>query len=188
MNRTVLLLPLLAAACNSGPSVTAQNASIGEVQKKVEAARASGQLISPGQWETKVSITKMDMPAMANMPGMDKMPPEVLARIKEKQAALGQPHISSSCVTPEDAKGPKANMFGADKNCRYDHFNMANGQLDAVLTCTTPAGPRTSTLKGTFSDTEFHVVSESKGAAGPIGAMSVTIDAHRTGECTDKGG
>jgi len=179
MNRTVLLLPLLAAACNSGPSVVAQNASVSEVQQKVEAARGSAQLIMPGQWETKVAFTKMEMP------GMEKMPPEIQARMK---ASLGQPHVTSSCLTPEDAKAPRANMFGAEKNCRYDHFTMANGQLDAAMTCTTPAGPRTSTMRGSFTPTEFHAVSESKGSGGPIGAMRVTIDARRTGECTDKGG
>ncbi|MBL7372744.1 hypothetical protein INQ23_25850, partial [Escherichia coli] len=59
MKRFVILLPLsltlAAAACNSGPTVTVENASVEEVSNKVAAAQGAGSFISPGHWDGKVT-------------------------------------------------------------------------------------------------------------------------------------
>jgi hypothetical protein len=172
---TMLLLPLIAAACNSGPTVTAKNASVEEVSNKVAAAQGSGSFISPGHWDGKVTLTNL------SAPGMEKMPPETLKMMKDKMAA-GQGF--SSCVTAEDVKSPKAGMFGGDKSCRYDHFTMAGGSIDARLTCEQAGQKREMTIKGSYSADAYHTEVTSDG--GPMGTMSASVDAKRAGECTGK--
>ena len=98
MKRFIMLLPLVLAACNSGPKVTAENASVEEVSNKVAAAQGSGSFISPGHWDGKVTITNLDMP------GMDKMPPEMAKTMKDKMMK-GQEF--ASCVTEADVKSPR---------------------------------------------------------------------------------
>lgn len=174
MKRIAILLPAILAACNSGPSVTATNASVEEVSNKVAAAQGSGNFISPGQW---TSTAKVNL----EMPGMDKMPPEAAQKMKD---AASKGVETTTCVTEADVKSPKAAMFGGDKSCRYDHYTMAGGTIDAKLTCEAQGQKRVMTVKGTYSADSYHI--ESTADAGPMGKMSSTIDAKRTGECTGK--
>jgi len=169
----VMLLPLVLAACNSGPNVTAKNASVEEVQNKVADAAASGNFISPGAWESKIV-------ADIEMPNMDKMPAETVKAMKEK---MQQGQTVTSCVTPEEVKSPKAGMFGGDKSCRYDHFTMAGGTIDAKMTCDRAGQKQVMTVKGTYSATTYHTEVKTEGAGGKF---SATVDAKRTGQCTGK--
>lgn len=179
MKRFVILLPLsltlAAAACNSGPTVTAENASVEEVSNKVAAAQGAGSFISPGHWDGKVTITNLDMP------GMDKMPPEMAKAMKDKMMK-GQEF--ASCVTEADVKSPKAGMFGGDKSCRYDHFTMAGGTIDAKMTCEAAGQKRDMTIRGNYSPDSYHTEVTSTG--GQAGTMAMTIDAKRAGACTGK--
>ncbi|MDG2535378.1 DUF3617 domain-containing protein [Sphingomonas sp. HITSZ_GF] len=175
MNRFALLLPLALAACNNGPTVTAKNASVEEVSNKVAAAQGSGSFISPGHWDGKVTITKMEAP------GMEQMPAETRKAMLDKMAA-GQSF--SSCVTEADVKSPKAGMFGGDKSCRYDHFTMAGGSIDAKLSCESAGQKREMTIKGTYSADSYHTEVTSDG--GAAGSMAASVDAKRAGECTGK--
>jgi len=175
MKRIVMLLPFVLAACNSGPNVTATNASVEEVSNKVAAAQGSAKFITPGQWTSKATITKLDVP------GMEKMPPEAQKQMKDQMAKGSE---FSSCVTEADVKSPDAGMFGGDKSCRYDHFTMAGGTIDAKMTCDTQGQKRVMTLKGTYSGDSYHI--ESTADAGAMGKVSSTVDGKRTGECTGK--
>lgn len=171
-----LALPLVAAACNSnGPSVTAKNESVEEVSNKVAAAQAGGAFISPGHWDGKVTITDI------SAPGMEKMPPETVKMMKEKMMK-GQEF--ASCVTEADVKSPKAGMFGGDKSCRYDHFTMSGGKIDAKMTCEQAGQKREMTIKGSYSPDSYHTEVSSDG--GAAGKMSAVVDAKRAGECTGK--
>jgi len=179
MKRVVMLLPLpltlVAAACNSGPTVKAENASVEEVSNKVAAAQASGSFISPGHWDGKVTITDI------SAPGMEKMPPEA---VKKMKAAMMKGTEFGSCVTEADVKSPKAGMFGGDKSCRYDHFEMSGGKIDAKLSCEQAGQKRNMTIKGTYSADAYHTEVRSDG--GAAGKMSAVVDAKRAGACTGK--
>ena len=178
MKRFVLLLPPLAlAACNSGPSVTATNASVEEVGKKVAAANANGSFVSPGHWDSTVTIKSL------KMPGMDKMPPEMAEKMK---ASMTKGHSFQSCVTEADAKAPKEGMFGGDKSCRYEHFTMAGGTIDAAMTCAAGGETRKMTIKGNYSGDAYHAEIASSGSGPMGGEMTMTIDAKRNGQCTGK--
>ncbi len=176
MKRLALLIPMALAACNSSPTVTATNASMEEVSNKVAAASAGGKFVSPGRWEATMKIIDISMPgAPAGMAEQmkGKMPSKAVA----------------SCLTPEEAKAPKGNFFGGQRDCTYDHFTMANGKLDAKMVCTAQGQTRTMVMNGSYSPDTYQMTVESTGNAeqkGPMAGMSIKMemDAKRTGECT----
>ncbi|WP_254602634.1 DUF3617 domain-containing protein [Sphingomonas bacterium] len=178
--KRALIVPLaVLAACQHKNSVTADNASTGEVAAKVAAAGGGPIALAPGHYDMTYAVTKVDMPGM---------PPAVAQSIK---GSLGKGMTAPICVTEADAKKPAASIFaGANsKACTYDHFAMATGSIDATMTCQAGPATATSTIKGSFTGDGFHmdVGTITKGPAGqPMGAMTMaaTIDAHRTGACT----
>ena len=63
MTRAIFLLPfVLIAACDSGPSVTATNASLAEVAAKVEAARVDETFFRAGKWTVKGQLDDIQVP------------------------------------------------------------------------------------------------------------------------------
>ena len=65
------------------------------------------------------------------MPGM---PAEMASQMK---GITNRIETDQQCLTPEEAKRPKEDFFAGDnKNCRYDHFTMAGGKIDALMKCT----------------------------------------------------
>ena len=183
MKAIVVLLPLALAACGSKPSVSAENASVEEVAAKVKAAGGQAVFLSPGHWDSTVTIQQVSIPGM---------PPEVTAHMK--QAMAGK--VTGSCLTPEQAKRPGADFFGGKdrKDCRYEHFEMGDGKLDARMVCSGAGagGAATITMQGTYGPDAFKMAmtTEAKGGAGapmgPMGPMTMaaTIDSKRTGACT----
>ena len=57
---------------------------------------------------------------------------------------MGQAQIHEVCLTPKQAKSPREDFFaGADKNCRYEHFNWGGGKIDLKLNCKHPNATQT---------------------------------------------
>ena len=171
------VLPL--AACNNQPSVSVQNASVGEVASKVAEAHGSGALVSPGKWVTTVVVDEMTIPGM---------PPEAAARMK---GMTGGTHTIQSCLTAEEVKQPKGEFFGANKDCRYDHFTMGGGKIDAALTCTRNGSTQVMQMAGTYSSDAYSMVmTASMSGPGPAGGMKMRThsEAKRVGACDGKEG
>jgi hypothetical protein len=165
------------AGCNKGPDIHATNASVGEVAEQVRAA-AGGSLVEPGKWETKVTLLDVDMPGM---------PRQFAERMKQSMAKM-QEHSYSSCLTEADVKRPKEDFFaGKNNNCRYDHFTMSNGTIDAVMRCSGKSSESmTMTMKGTYSPTSYEATT-AMNVSGPGGQgmkMKSHSESHRVGECT----
>ena len=176
MKIAVLALPLLIlAACDSGPTVKADNAKPSEVAAKVRAAGGGSSFVRPGKWVSTVTIQEM------NVPGM---PPEFTARMKEQMA---QAREYESCLTPEEAKKPKEGFFaGVDKSCKYDHFEMTGGKIDATMRCNREGMSQTMIMAGTYSDERYDMqMSSTMQGAGPRGGMALKmrVDSKRVGEC-----
>lgn len=178
MKTLIWAAPLALAACNSGPAITAQNASVSDVAKQVATAQANGQFISPGRWESTMTIDHLDIPGM---------PPGMAAKMN---GHMGKGRSFVSCLTPEEVRKPKEGFFGGgDGACRYDRFMMAGGKIDAVMTCVGEGARRRMTMAGTYSADSYSMAmtSEGKGDAGnPMGSMSMKMrmTARRTGACT----
>ena len=181
MTKAIILLPLMMlAACDSGPSVTATNASVEEVATKVEAARQDKDFLLPGKWLTKASIEELSAPGMP-------------AGIAEKMKQMGDSKPGTeSCMTEADARKPNADFFSGNKNCRYDHFKMGGGKIDAKMRCTAGGGVQRMTMNGEYSPESYRMAMQteidrgaSSAAAGAMGSitMKMRVEGKRIGEC-----
>ena len=175
-------LPL--AACDQGPQVKEKDASVAEVASKVRAASGADGFIRPGLWESKVTVEKFEIPGM---------PPEMSQRMKSMMAQ-NQEHSSQSCLTAEDVERPKEDFFaGKNNQCRYDHFTMGGGKIDAAMHCGGKHGEsQAMQMAGTYSPESYQMQTSMKmdGGSAPEGSMAMTmrIEARRVGECTGQEG
>jgi hypothetical protein len=172
--RALVVLPLIAAlsltACKK-QAVVAKNESMESVANKVA---KSGIKPLPGRWESSVKLEKMDLP---------NMPPEAKAMM-DKQ--MGVTQTFARCLTPEQAAKPDAGFFQKNaEGCAYDHFIMADGRVDAELTCKQATRQIKMTMAGTYSETnyEMHVNSQGEMQPGMPMSMSMSIASHRVGNC-----
>ncbi len=180
MTRAIILLPLLLlAACDSGPSVTATNASVEEVAGKVEAARKDNDFLRPGKWLTKGSIDELIVP---------DMPAELAARMK--QSGRDMPG-TETCITAADAAKPNADFFTGNKSCRYDHFTMGGGKIDARMRCSAAGGTQVSTMTGAYDRDSYRMAMttamENPSGGAPSGmagmTMKLSVEGKRIGDC-----
>lgn len=173
------------AACNKSPQVKATDASVEEVAQKVRQAGGEQSMIRPGLWQSKVTIEQFEVPGM---------PPEMAARMKTMMAE-NQPHGFKSCLTPEDVKRPKEDFFAGKNNaCRYDHFTMGSGKIDAAMRCGSKEGTQVMQMAGTYSPESYQVQTAMKAESNEKGAdaggmsMRMRVEAQRIGDCTGKEG
>jgi uncharacterized protein DUF3617 len=171
------------AACNKSPEVNAKNASVAEVAQKVRESGADQSFVRPGLWQSKVTIDQLDIPGM---------PADMAQRMKSMMAEK-QEHGFQTCLTAEDVKRPKEDFFaGKNKECRYDHFTMGGGKIDAAMRCGGKKGASVMQMAGTYSPDSYQMQTSMKmqGETGEPGGMSMKmrIDAQRVGECTAKNG
>jgi len=177
MRRLLVTIALASlAACNSGPTVTATNASAAEVEAKVAAATGSGDMISPGRWEGTMTIHDMKMP---------KLPPEAQAKLAGK---MGEAKPFVSCVTEEQVKAKRGFFTGSadNKACTYDKFTMGGGKIDASMSCKNPGANMKATMTGNYSPDSYHMdMASTTDSSSPYAAMSMTmtIEGKRTGAC-----
>ena len=175
-------LPL--AACNKQPEVHARNASVAEVESKMRDARESGSFIRPGKWQTKTTVEDISVPGM---------PAEFADQLK-KTIAMHQEQTFETCLTEEDVRKPSEDFFtGKNNECRYDHFTMAGGKIDAEMRCDGGKGGQqgmTMTMVGSYSPDAYQMQMsmKSQGGEGMEGGMAMTMrsDAKRVGACTGK--
>lgn len=182
MNRAILLvgLALPLAACGSKPSVNEKNATVEDVSNKVREASRDQGLVRPGKWVSTVSVDKMDVPGV---------PPQVAEKMK---AMVAQTRTAESCLTPEEAKQPAGNFFSANDNCRYDHFTMHAGKVDALMRCAQGGMTQVMRMTGTYSRNAYSMQMKSKSADGGNNghglSIEMSVNARRVGECGGKQG
>ena len=178
MHKALILVSSMAmlAACNSEPEVKMENASVGEVAQEMRKQASNDRFINPGQWQQTVTLVSIDAPGM---------PPEAKSMMEQ---AMGQAQVHNVCLSAEQAKSPKEDFFaGADKNCRYEHFNWGAGKIDLKLNCKHPGATQTMVLVGDYEpDSYTMTMTATNEGGGPSGQMVMTmkVDAERTGECT----
>ncbi|MBV8908215.1 MAG: DUF3617 domain-containing protein [Sphingomonas sp.] len=181
MKHLLLLAAGLAAltACNKSPTVDAKNATPEEVAKQVRASGVETAFVTPGEWTSKVTIVSMHVPGA---------PPAMEAQMKGRGS-----EERNYCLTPEEAKKPNENFFAGNQNeCRYDHFTMGGGKIDAAMRCTHEKMTQLVTFNGSYAPNSYQVAMDSKvvgGSSEMAGmAMSMRVDAKRVGECSPKRG
>jgi hypothetical protein len=165
------------SACDKGPDVNVKNASVGEVAEKVRQSAGSDTLFEPGKWQTKVSLLDIDIPGM---------PPQAAQQMKQTMAKV-QEQSYDTCLTEADVKLPKADFFaGKNNDCRYDHFTMSGGKIDAALRCEAkPSGTMTMTINGTYSRDRYEATMAMDFSGGEGGMkMRSHSESRRIGQCT----
>jgi hypothetical protein len=172
----------LVAGCGKQPKINETNASVAEVANKVREAGAGQSFVRPGLWQSKVTIERLDMPGM---------PPEMAQRMKAMMAAR-QGQDFEACLTADDVARPKEDFFaGGNNQCRYEHFTMGGGKIDAVMHCGKDQGSQTMKMAGTYSPDSYALEmanSFQASNAEPAMQMQMRVDAHRIGECPAKKG
>jgi hypothetical protein len=168
-------LALLLTACGWSDEVEMENASVADVAREMKKA-GDDRFVDPGAWEQKVTLISVEAPGM---------PPEA----KDMMArAFGQAQVHNVCLSEEEAKSPREDFFtGADKNCRYKHFNWGGGKIDLELDCQHPNARQVMQLTGTYQPQSYEMAmtlaNEGRTAEQKM-VMKMRVDAKRTGECT----
>ena len=166
-------------SCNKGPEVHEKNASVEQVANAVSSSGvASDVFLHAGEWKVSGTLEELNIP---------NMPPEAQSQMKQ---AMGQ-HGNMTyqyCLTPEQAKKPGGKFFNrqASKNCRYDHFTMGGGKIDALMRCAAPEGSMEMTIAGTYGADNYSTQVAMNMVGGREGGMSMKMrsQAQRVGECT----
>lgn len=180
MRNTIFIAALLPlAACDSGPEVDMKNASVQEVAEEVRqdgGLAARDGFMRAGLWSTSVELTELEAP---NMPAMvrDQM---------RKSMARTEGH--ETCLTPEDAQKPKEDFFaGAGKDCRYDHYRMGDGRIDAKMRCQHQGMTQLMEMSGTYSPDHYRMTMTTRTDMPdtPMGAMTMkmNLESKRIGDC-----
>lgn len=172
---------LALAACNRGPNINEKNASVEDVAAKVREASGREGFVKPGQWQSHVTIEDFDIPGM---------PPEAVKQMRSSIAQNRQNNFES-CLTEEDAKQPKGKFFTGNDECRYDHFTMGGGKIDAAMKCASGQGmTQIMTMKGTYSPESYdmRMTMKGEGMQGPASGMTMQmrVESKRIGECRPK--
>lgn len=137
-----------------------------------------GAKITPGQWETTTEIVDMKMQGLP-----DNVPPEMLARFKPK------PITVKTCVTPEQAANPKAEMMAAQKDnqCTVARFDMSGGKIDIAMSCADKKqrGKADISMKGSYTPASYTMNGAMKmnGEEGMSMNMTTRTTGKRLGAC-----
>lgn len=180
--KPLILIAAAATALGAGnrePKVDAKNATPEEVAAKVAASGVDKVMMRPGLWQSKVTIGEV------NVPGA---PPEMSAAMSGRTS-----EERTYCLSEAEAKKPGENFFAGNKNeCRYDHFTMDGGKIDAAMRCTHEQMTQLVNFKGTYTPEAYQMAMDTKVEGGPREmagmSMSMKVDSKRVGECSAKQG
>ena len=180
----VLFVSIVAlGACNKSPEIHEKNVSVADVAQKVrDAGVGNGGFLDPGQWRAVSTLEDVSIPGMTA---------QAQAQMKQVMGKASNATFEY-CLTPEEARKPSGKFFGGkDKgNCRYEHFDMSGGKMDAVMRCEgePPAGTVTMTMNGNYAYDTYTSHAQMKVDGGREGGMTMSMrtEAKRIGDCTSK--
>jgi hypothetical protein len=171
---------LCLSACNKGPTVELKNASGKQVAQAVQekGLMNSGSMIEPGLWESKATYSEMNIPGLS---------PQYAEKMKQSMAQSRE-KPSHHCITEADLKKPKEDFFGADKDCKFQHFTMGGGKMDIAMVCNREGSTQTMNMSGTYTPTTYSLEMAMNSSGGQENGMSIKghIDSRRIGQCTGK--
>lgn len=135
---------------------------------------AAGMSLRPGEWEMKMEVVNVKVEGL----------PEGVADGMKSQAG----GVNRSCMTPEEAKGPKGDILAGDKSgqCKSEGFEWSGGRIKGKTTCPGPAGSgeMVMTMDGRYSPESIDVSMKSETAMmGKPMTMEMRVTGRRIGEC-----
>lgn len=175
MRRSIIAWTMLSvAACNQGPTVTAENATVEEVAEQVRDAGGTVTM-EPGEWVTEARLDSLDIPGM---------PPAAAEQMKAMMAKQVSGH--KYCLTREQAERPAEDFFGGPKSgCRYDNFQMAGGKVSGTMRCGQGESTQTIMFDGNYTPTDYRMSMNSTVDNGSRGSMkmAMSLTSKRIGDC-----
>lgn len=134
-----------------------------------------GVSLQPGEWEMKTEFVNV---AAAGLPAG-------MAEGMKKSASS----TTRTCMTPEEAKGPKGDLFAGDKsgNCKSEGFSWSGGKISGKTTCTGQGGvgKTVMTMDGSYAAQTMDMTMKSEtDLAGKPMTMEMRITGRRVGECS----
>lgn len=173
----LVLASIPLAGCGSEPDVSARNASVAEVAQQVREASEEPGFIRPGKWVSTMAVEEVSASGM---------PAEAAAQLKQM---MGDGRQFESCLAEDEAQRPAEEFFaGANQQCRYDHFTMGNGKIDAKMRCTEGGVSREMEMEGRYAPDSYQIRMtasvEAGSGVGPAVTMRSRVDSKRVGECT----
>jgi hypothetical protein len=136
---------------------------------------ASGISLQPGEWEMKTEVVNVSA---------EGLPPGIAEGMKAQAGST-----TRTCMTAEEAKGPKADMFARNNpgNCKSEGFSWSGGRIHGTTTCTGTegAGKAVVTMDGQYSPQSIDMTMKSEtDIAGKAMKVEMRISGHRVGECS----
>jgi hypothetical protein len=190
VNFRMLLLAgcALVAACSSGDDKSAANQSAaadggapatadGETMSMEDMAKSAQSMgLKPGTWMVRVEVADIQM---KGMPGGQE---QAIADAMKKR--MGSQEIMS-CITPEQAAKPSADILAAQKqaNCTYANSAIAGGRIHAEMTCKPQggaAGTMTAVMDGSYAPDRYSMT-VNMDTSGENG-MGMTMKSSTTGQ------
>lgn len=171
----IALAALALAGCDRH-EVNEVNASVGDVANAVAESNIEARL-KPGRWQASATLIDLDAP---------NLPPQAKAMMKKQMESAAS--SVSICLKPEDINKPGAQFFGQDNpNCRFDHYKMGGGKIDAKMRCAAPSGGSSEmTMNGLYNPTHYEMeVASTATHQGPAPmTMRMKMVSDWVGECT----
>lgn len=165
------VIALAGCGDKKSPDAATSQSAAGETS-----ASASGAKPQPGHWQVKLKVTDFDIPGM----------PDNLKQAVGKQ--MNQAGDIATCLTAEEAARNDGKFFGPrNKNCTYQDFSMANGQVAAKMTCDQNGAKQTVEMHGSYGAQAYDLSLKSNGDMnGQKMTMAMHVTGARTGPCTGK--
>lgn len=158
MRKTMLIAPLILAACGGGEEAT---------ENKVEVAAA----LEPGLYEVRSEVTAFE-PLDQGQPKID--------------TPVGTSSTEQVCVAPGDR--PLSTLFtGSGFDCEYSNFYGRNGRVNHTMNCSREGadGNVGIAVEGTFTADAFEVqrqINTSFATDGDV-RTTATVSGRRIGDC-----
>ncbi|HEX8622677.1 MAG TPA: DUF3617 domain-containing protein [Allosphingosinicella sp.] len=136
-------------------------------------ASASGVNLQPGEWEMKTEVVNV---------AAEGLPAGIAEGMKAQASST-----TKTCMTPEEAKGPKGDIFtGKDNSCKAEGFSWSGGKIKGKTTCTGQGGAGTTVMEmdGQYSAQSIDMTMKSKtDLGGKAMTMEMRVSGKRIGEC-----
>lgn len=183
---------VLLTACSSGDDKSAGNGSAvgdaakqpsaevdGKTQSMEDMAKSAQSMgLKPGTWKVRVEIADIQMKGMPGGGGQE----QAIADAMKKRMASQE---ITSCITPEQAAKPSADMLAAREhaNCTYANSAIGGGRIHAEMTCKPkggPAGTMTAVMDGTYAPESYRMTMDMN-TSGENG-MGMTMKSSTVGQ------
>jgi hypothetical protein len=165
---------LALAACGSSGSKSGGNGAASATSSGGGGAPGAAISLQPGEWEMTMEMLNVTAPGM---------PPAVAAQMKRRTT-------SRTCMSPEEAKGPKPDTFVPQQNgmnCKREDFAWGGGRIHGKTTCTGINGSGTivTEMDGEYSAQSMDMTMKTDTKTSGVSmAAEMRLTGRRVGECT----